>query len=70
MSTEVPLYTAVRAYFAAGMSEALHNVDLDARLWVESPESPECHIHQIIAIKIHPNQPEIVFRMLERSRRE
>ena len=60
----------VTCILEVGMSESQHKLLLDARLWLELPESPKCHIHQVITIKIHQDQPRIVLQKWEQSRRE
>lgn len=53
-----------------GMSEPQHKLQLDARLWLELPESLKCHIHQVITINIHHDKPRIDLQKWEQSRRE
>jgi hypothetical protein len=38
---------------------------LDARLWVESPESEDSHVRQVITILIASDRPEITFQKWE-----
>jgi hypothetical protein len=60
----------VTCVLEVGLSESQSKLALSARLWLEKPETPESHIHQVFTIKVTPDRPHIVFRKWERARQE
>jgi hypothetical protein len=52
------------------MPKSQHKLQLDARLWLEMPETPRCHISQVVTIKIHQEQLRLDLQRWEWTRRD